>query len=174
MAHNGPNPVRNIQTNAYGETLFVKVEFNGSNFDVQVSLDPKGWDPPEIMTGYWYPDKGLQRSEWAPSFASGMMDKNELLRVISESIVIAYSNGYLGLKEFHDYEWNEVFAFCDSNVNPIPGYTGDTKGFSMFDVAEVFAKDDGERDEANWLAAVKLRDGRFAFVSAGCDYTGFD
>lgn len=41
-------------------------------------------------------------------------------------------------------------------------------------VAEVIAMDEGANDGANWLMVVKLKDGRFSFLSAGCDYTGWD
>lgn len=42
------------------------------------------------------------------------------------------------------------------------------------DVAEVLAMEEGENDGANWLMVVKLKDGRYSFLSAGCDYTGWD
>ncbi len=45
---------------------------------------------------------------------------------------------------------------------------------SELGVVEIIADSDGEADEANWLAILKLADGRFAFLSAGCDYTGWD
>lgn len=41
-------------------------------------------------------------------------------------------------------------------------------------VAEVIASSEGENDGANWLLVVKLADGRYSFLSAGCDYTGWD
>lgn len=34
--------------------------------------------------------------------------------------------------------------------------------------------DEGENDGDDWIAVVKLRDGRWAFISAGCCYTGWD
>ena len=40
-------------------------------------------------------------------------------------------------------------------------------------MAEVLVADEGENDERDWIAIVRLNDGRFAFVSAGCDYTGW-
>lgn len=41
-------------------------------------------------------------------------------------------------------------------------------------VAEVVRTHDGERDEENWLIVLKMKDGQWCFVSAGCDYTGWD
>lgn len=41
-------------------------------------------------------------------------------------------------------------------------------------VVEVVASSDGEADESKWLAILRLSDGRYAFLSAGCDYTGWD
>ena len=42
------------------------------------------------------------------------------------------------------------------------------------DVEEVIAASEGENDVASWLCVVRLRDRRFAFVDAWCDYTGWD
>lgn len=42
------------------------------------------------------------------------------------------------------------------------------------DVVEILAMNEGENDGANWLMVVKLNDGRYSFLSAGCDYTGWD
>lgn len=42
------------------------------------------------------------------------------------------------------------------------------------EVASILATSDGENDGANWLMVVELKDGRFSFLSAGCDYTGWD
>lgn len=80
------------------------------------------------------------------------------------------------LEEFKaDYNWqcafHEAVYGCysydaaDSNdpaTNPIMGVT------------EVIASSEGERDERSWIAVVKMMDGRYAVVDAGCDYTGWD
>lgn len=42
------------------------------------------------------------------------------------------------------------------------------------DVEEVVAAVAGENDGPDWIALVRLKDGRFAKVFAGCDYTGWD
>ena len=46
--------------------------------------------------------------------------------------------------------------------------------FTREDVVEVLAIDDGENDEADWVGMFALADGRYAYVEAGCDYTGWD
>jgi hypothetical protein len=45
--------------------------------------------------------------------------------------------------------------------------------FSIDDVAEIIAISDGQNDEEDWVGAFRLSDGRYAFISAWCDYTGW-
>ena len=71
-----------------------------------------------------------------------------------------------------DYDWREAFKYA-AECEPTEGYVGSLAGFTFDDVAEVIARDDGENDGPNWIAVFRLRDGRFAFLSAGCDYTGW-
>jgi hypothetical protein len=42
------------------------------------------------------------------------------------------------------------------------------------DIAEVVRVYDGEGDYEDWLFVFKMKDGQWCFVSAGCDYTGWD
>ena len=42
------------------------------------------------------------------------------------------------------------------------------------DIEELLASVNGENDGEDWSCIVKMKDGRFAFVTAGCDYTGWD
>lgn len=55
---------------------------------------------------------------------------------------------------------------------PAPGECPITS-FEHRDIRDVLASAEGENDVANWIALVTLRDGRFAFISAWCDYTGW-
>lgn len=57
---------------------------------------------------------------------------------------------------------------------PTEGFRGSIDEFSFADVAEVIGYVDGEYDEDNWLAVVRLGDGRFVSIVAGCDYSGWD
>jgi hypothetical protein len=59
------------------------------------------------------------------------------------------------------YDWEEAFRYAAPH-------------FTLADVADVIAAVEGENDGADWVAVVRLRDGRFGYVTAGCDYTGWD
>lgn len=84
------------------------------------------------------------------------------------------------------YDWEMAFQCCgpvesgDSSgynspsVSSVPGEECDASPFGRLDVARVVATSDGENDGANWIGIFRLKDGRFAFLSAGCDYTGWD
>jgi hypothetical protein len=56
-------------------------------------------------------------------------------------------------------DWAHVFAYLD--------------GASRETVAEVLALREGFNDGPDWLCYGRLRDGRYFFVKAGCDYTGW-
>lgn len=58
-----------------------------------------------------------------------------------------------------DYDWCEAFNFA---------------AFNLEEVAEVVASDEGENDGDSWLAVGRLNDGSYFFLSAWCDYTGWD
>lgn len=70
-----------------------------------------------------------------------------------------------------DWDWQEAFAYGKTIRSAHQCYEG---GFDMYKVAEVIAASPGENDGPQWLMAGKLKDGRFFFLAAGCDYTGWD
>lgn len=88
--------------------------------------------------------------------------------------------------EIEGYDWEHAFQCCgptegDSYAHNIPSVSAaidkahvSTEPFQRADVDEVIASEEGENDGQNWIGVFKLRDGRFAFLSAGCDYTGWD
>lgn len=89
------------------------------------------------------------------------------------------------ISEFKDdYDWQQVFGFADGtayNANgpnvsttEVAEKDTDTSPFNMDDVAYIIGSDDGENDGASWIMAGVLKDKRFFFVAAGCDYTGWD
>jgi hypothetical protein len=92
------------------------------------------------------------------------------------------------LEQLKAGDWDKVFEYCGEeertesyrsrdgspNVSAVIGHECPVDGFTREDVAEIFAISEGAHDEANWLLFCRLKDGRFAFVSAGCDYTGWD
>ncbi len=45
---------------------------------------------------------------------------------------------------------------------------------SVGDVVDVVAQVPGEADEANWYWIVRLGTGRWALITGGCDYTGWE
>ena len=41
------------------------------------------------------------------------------------------------------------------------------------DLTEIIAVSEGENDGPDWLAVARHKDGRYVYVRAGCDYTGW-
>jgi hypothetical protein len=58
-----------------------------------------------------------------------------------------------------DYDWKEAFGFAS---------------FDFDDVATIIKTEEGANDGDSWLAVGVLKDGTFFFLSAWCDYTGWD
>lgn len=86
------------------------------------------------------------------------------------------------LERLDDYDWREAFGAAgkerDTQLNGKPVVVHFAKPvsvepFDREDVAEIIAIDDGENDGENWLGVFRLKDGRFATIDAGCDYTGW-
>lgn len=63
------------------------------------------------------------------------------------------------LDHISDGDWEEAFKYAN--------------GFTREDVAEVVAAQDGFNDGDSWIGVFKLVDGRFAWLTAWCDYTGW-
>lgn len=105
------------------------------------------------------------------------------------------------LARLDDYDWKMAFECCGSeqdgddygspynepDVGMTDGYKKEVKAlrllgqdppadaeFTREDVVSIIAIEDGENDEASWIAVFELHDGRFAYLEAGCDYTGWD
>lgn len=83
-----------------------------------------------------------------------------------------------------DYNWGEVFCFAgkDSGENTggatpdpaVPSDKIDCSSFGVDDVLFIMGMDEGENDTSNWLIYGKLKDNRWFYIEAGCDYTGWD
>ena len=87
-----------------------------------------------------------------------------------------------------DYDWIEAFGYAGHPNTCATGYQGGPDlrranpveqdvaldPFTLDDVESIEACDEGENDGAEWVALGKLKDGRWFFLSAGCDYTGWD
>lgn len=62
-----------------------------------------------------------------------------------------------------DRDWHHAFTAAHTYM-----------GVDRDDVVEVLGISEGEHDEADWVGIFRLKDGRILYVSAGCDYTGWD
>ncbi|SFA91025.1 hypothetical protein SAMN05216312_102183 [Cohnella sp. OV330] len=91
------------------------------------------------------------------------------------------------LEQLDDYSWREAFGYAGKEQGTFATYQGiepvkvvqfaapvSTEPFDREDVAEIIAMSDGENDGPNWIGIFKLKDGRYASIDAGCDYTGWD
>lgn len=71
----------------------------------------------------------------------------------------------------NDYDWKSAFGYC----NCIRNFVGcSNEGFTIEDVEYIFETSEGQNDGESWLAVGKLKGGRFFFLAAWCDYTGWD
>ncbi len=89
-------------------------------------------------------------------------------------------------EEIRGYDWEHAFQCCgpaeeDSSCFNDPCVSAaidkahvSIAPFQRVDVAEILAAEEGENDGPNWIGVFRLKDGRYAFLSAGCDYTGWD
>lgn len=79
-----------------------------------------------------------------------------------------------------DYDWKEVFAFAGepgghNPSNVIDQITGQpTDPFCIADVEHVEMMVEGENDGPDWIIVGRLKDSRWFYLTAGCDYTGWD
>ncbi len=82
-----------------------------------------------------------------------------------------------------NYDWRETFAFAgdpEGHENPpdVNIVNGDEQCsnnlFSRKDVVIIYGARAGENDEEEWLIWGRIQDGRFFYIEAGCDYTGWD
>jgi hypothetical protein len=77
-------------------------------------------------------------------------------------------------EQIRGYDWAAVFNYCGAgHVSAALGSHAGVDPFDRADVTDVIAASDGENDGDGWILVARLRDARFAFVSAWCDYTGW-
>lgn len=79
----------------------------------------------------------------------------------------------LTMDEFRaSYDWEYIFEHF---IRPtaVLGDRSATDSFSREDVAEIVALVEGENDGDEWVGVFLLKDGRYAAIAAGCDYTGW-
>lgn len=90
------------------------------------------------------------------------------------------------LKELDTRDWKEAFAYI-GETSPYDNYPTthppvavltnnavSTEPVTREDVVEIIAVEEGQNDGPHWIGVFRLRDGRYASLDAGCDYTGWD
>jgi hypothetical protein len=80
------------------------------------------------------------------------------------------------LPDLDNSDWGEVFNYAipESPKSPYFCPSVPLTPFSRDDVRRIIVLAEGENDGDSWLGVFELLDGRFAFISAWCDYTGWD
>lgn len=81
-----------------------------------------------------------------------------------------------------DYDWKEAFGYAGEPgtnatanlLEAVPGSEIDANEFRMEDVFGVVAESTGENDGDSWICYGVLKDNRWFFLEAWCDYTGWD
>lgn len=77
------------------------------------------------------------------------------------------------LEEMLDsYDWQEAFPLAQP-PDLVAGASCSKDEFTREDVEYVVGSVEGQNAGDSWLAVVKLKDGRYAFITAWCDYTGW-
>ena len=61
--------------------------------------------------------------------------------------------------KLNNYDWTEAFNYAD---------------FEKKDVKRVIAAEEGENDGGSWVLVAELKNGKFGYFAAWCDYTGWD
>lgn len=91
------------------------------------------------------------------------------------------------LEMLNDYDWMEAFAYAGQEQAEYSGTAGrpnlrgalpngdyDLGPFGVEAVTELYGAREGQNDEESWLAYGRLQDGRYFYLEAWCDYTGWD
>ena len=86
------------------------------------------------------------------------------------------------LESLNNYDWMCAFEYAGevgpgygkNSVTSVLGSIAKTDPFTRKDVVEILYMREGENDGPDWLGLFRLRDGRYAYLKAGCDYTGWD
>lgn len=73
-----------------------------------------------------------------------------------------------------DWNWGNVFLYGHAPIRTLVDTTTSTAPVELEHVTEIYASVEGENDGEPWLAIGHLRDGRYFFIEASCDYTGWD
>ena len=86
------------------------------------------------------------------------------------STLSKYPNNY----DPTDYDWDQAWVYGGDTRRAHPTSTVSLAPLGPDDVDVVLSADEGENDGPEWLLYGVAKDGRYFFLSAGCDYTGWD
>ena len=76
---------------------------------------------------------------------------------------------------YYDHETDAVERRIDYDLSAAIEFAmTDTKGFRLEDVAYVLAYLQGENDGPDFHWIIAMKDHTYAYVTGGCDYTGWD
>lgn len=89
------------------------------------------------------------------------------------------------IRQLFSYDWQCAFeyagddsasraALASPNVSTCIGSTAPASDVLRSEVKRIIWISEGENDGRDWLIVTEQNDGRFAFLCAGCDYTGWD
>jgi hypothetical protein len=89
------------------------------------------------------------------------------------------------IKRLDNYDWAKAFEYAgevaddgytdgSANVAAVIGSDAPATPFTREDVDAIIEIADGENDSTPWVGVFHLKDGRYASLNAGCDYTGWD
>lgn len=80
------------------------------------------------------------------------------------------------LPQLTDNDWDEAFVYAGERYIDVcpPNARVPTASFDREDVISILAMEEGANDEEHWIIAGKLKDGRWFYLEAGCDYSGWD
>lgn len=76
-------------------------------------------------------------------------------------------------EEGYAYDWKAAFAEGLQDVSACEGFAGSIK-IGDDEIKAVYRASEGANDERSWLCVGELRDGRWFYLEASCDYTGWD
>jgi hypothetical protein len=94
--------------------------------------------------------------------------------ILIDILFITYILCIMNIEDIkNNYPWKQVFEFSDgTNLDEFSEPSNFP--FQMEDVAEILNIEDGQNDGQSWIILVKLNNGLYGFLTAWCDYTGFD
>lgn len=117
------------------------------------------------------------------NYYSDVPIRHEVLKAIREALEVRVPpniettkwNALAVSKMLDNGDWYEAFRYADgSNTIPAPPHSDiSLEGFTDKDVVLIKHIQEGEPEEKPWKCIGQLKDGRWFYLEAGCDYTGW-